>query len=447
MNSTHLQSTVVVFAVVLFLQTGSLYAKEVSCSYTSDFLSASSPVFQTIRYQDTFTPEWKKHWDRARTYFEKNKFVEASEQYKALLSKKDTIEQARWEYVTVLMRLKLWQDAATELRILKNVESELPRYQLAGAEIALGLEDYSAAAKLYALMYSTLDTKKNCRLDITRILKGYIAALQGLGDYSQLLPPMEELTALQPLDSSLQKQFAEFALQAKKPLKALGILNDLRTKIADDPEIYQRLATLYTSLGNEEMAATCWQQVIGLRPDNLEANTSLVKYYKLQGNLYMELKHVEHLLKLKPNDKNLLLLSAQIYNSLHRPDRTLDCYNKLLTLEPGTPEIIEKKAKVLPAVVNQLLGLLHNSTTGMLWKDLVLLSSDKKEIYKRMADILRVQGEKEQLVEVLHALQPEDPANMDIPKEVHLLRKELCKSNVLATSKGESSRKPVIISH
>lgn len=90
---------------------------------------------------------------------------------------------------------------------------------------------------------------------------------------------------------------------------------------------------------------------------------------------------------------------------------------------------------------------MDNSTTGMLWKDLVLLPSDKKEIYKRMADILRVRGEKEPLVEVLHALQPEDPANMDIPKEVHLLGKELRRSNILATSKGESSRNPVIISH
>jgi hypothetical protein len=68
-----------------------------------------------ITYQDDPGPEWKKIWDQARRLYARKKYGQAQVQYELLLASKDNVDQARWEYVTILMCRRQWQKADAEL--------------------------------------------------------------------------------------------------------------------------------------------------------------------------------------------------------------------------------------------------------------------------------------------------------------------------------------------
>lgn len=415
-----------------------------SCNKTVDLFSYAQPPAHIIRYSEDLEPEWKKTWDRARILFASNQYEKSLEQYRLLLEEKKNIDQARWEYVSVLLRLQRWQKAAVELSQLVNNDPENPAYEFARAEIALGLKNYRSAAQLYARLYAASNKKRPCTTANIKLLKGYVISLQALGKYSMLLPLLEELVRLQPADLAAQKSLVEVALQNNLPQKALFILKKLSRQAPGDVQVFQTMAHLYQDTGNTEMAAACWQQVVGIDPDNIEANTYLIDYYAHADNPSMQLKHVEHLLSILPNKRKLILQAADLYRVLHRSDRALDYYNQILTREPGNSEILSIKNTLIPEVVEQLLALIQ---TGSLWQELVRAPADKKNIYKSMAEMLRVKGEKKHLLEVLIAVQQVDPVDMNIPKEINLLKKQIQKEKILASTEKTLSRIPDIISH
>jgi len=418
-----------------------------SCNNTVDVLSFAQPPAHIINYRDDLAPDWKKTWDRARMLFVGNQYEKSLEQYRLLLEKKKNIDQARWEYISVLICLKKWQKAAVELSQLINNGPENQTYELARAEIALGLKDYKSAAKLFAHLYAASDKKSSCKAENIKLLKGYVVSLKALGEYSTLLPFIEELVRLQPADLAMQKSLVEVALQNDLPQKALFILKQLARQAPGDVQIFQTMASLYQARGNTEMASTCWQQVIGIDPDNIEANTYLIDYYAQADNPSMQLKHVEHLLSISPNNRMLILQAADLYRVLHRSDKALDYYNQILTQEPGNSDILSIKNSLVPEVVEQLLALINGGSSVSLWQELVRAPADKKDIYKSMAEILRVKGKKKQLLEVLIALQQVDPVDMNIPKEINLLKKQVRKEKILASSEKTLSREPDILSH
>ncbi len=431
-------------ATLLLMLSLPLSVSSVECDQSVLNFGSGQVPGHFIVYQDDLVPEWKKIWDRARSLYKQKKFGQAQVQYELLLARKENVDQARWEYVSILMCLEQWQRAVAELGVLISHDPDRAEYQLAGAEIALGRGDFSSAVKVYAPLHEQCIVT-GCNDDTIRILTGYIAALEGLGRVEVLMPLMEQLIRLRPDDYALQKRSADIAIKNDQPQRALVILGTLLQNNQEDPEVLQRVAWIQMSLGNRVEAASYWQQVVGLNGECREAHEQLIGYYHWLENPAMELKHVEALLLIMPDDSNLLEQAGRLHLALDRPDRALEYYGVLLSLQPGNRSIEQLKQQALHEFAGKLLVLVENNGPGMLWQDLAQVTTDHAGVYLAMADMLREQGRRDKLIEVLFVIHHEIPGDAGIRNELAILLKEQGRGNILASSRDTDSRDPVIL--
>ncbi len=416
--------------------------------YVSSAISAvdceqASPGFSTeyfISYQDDSAPEWKKLWDQARTLYSQKKYDQALVQYELLLAGKDNIDQARWEYVTVLICRRQLQKAGAELAVLISHDPDRWEYQLAEAEVAVGSGDFISGVERYAQLYSR-HTAAGSTGDREQILSGYIDALEGLGKFTDLMPLMEQLAVLRPADSGLKLRMAATAIKTDQPRKALAILRGLAKQNPENLKVLQELARVLTAMGSEKEAGACWQQVIGIDPADREANRQLITYYQVAGNLSMELKHVERLLLLVPDDTELLAQAGRLNIALDRPDRAIGFYNCLLSLQPDNSEIEQQKDRALHDFAAKLVDLIENTGSSLLWQDLVQVTDDRIGVYHALADMLRAQGRRAALIQVLLVIHNEVPGDEVTGAELENLLKEQAGSDILASS-GEGASTP-----
>jgi len=397
-----------------------------------------------ITYQKDPAPEWKKTWDQARESYGQGKYEQAQVYYEQLLAQKDNVDQARWEYVTILMCLNQWQKAGIELGVLISHDPKRPEYELARAEIALGSAELDEAVKIYRSLYEQQCVVLGCTEGKSRILSGYINVLEKLGEMDELAPLLEELIKLRPDDSAVLKKAAVIALKNNRPQKALFFFNKLAENIPDDSTTFQQIALIQESLGNIKKAAAYWQEVVGLDPLNRSANTRLIDYYKKLGNGPMELKHVEALLELAPTDSEFLERAAQLHEHMDRPDRALEYYDQLLSLQPLNNEVKLHKEHAVRQLAVKLLSLVENSGSDMLWQDLVRVTDDRTAVYRAMASLLRQeQGKRNELIEVLLVINHESPADIAIRDELIALIKEQGRDDLLASVWDVDSTPPV----
>lgn len=397
-----------------------------------------------ISYSDDTAPEWKKIWDRARSLYRQKKFAQAGTQYELLLTRKENIDQARWEYVSVLMCLSQWQRAEVELGMLTSHHPERIEYQLAGAEIAFRSGDYTSAVQEYASLYHQ-STLSGCNEDMVQILTGYIEALEGLGRIEALIPLMEQLIRLRPEDQALQLKLADIAVMNNQPKRAMAVLQELEQTSQDDPAVLERIARVLTVQGKRMEAASYWQQLVGLDRLNREAHEQLIAYYHWQKQPPMELKHVESLLLVMSDDTTLFERAIRLQLALDRPDRALKYCNLLLSMQPDNVMAGQLKQQALYEFAEKLLVLVDNNGHGMLWQDLARVTADYAGVYFAMADMLREQGRRHELIEVLSVINRAIPDNIEISNELSQLLKIQGRDTILASSRDTESRDPVIL--
>ena len=397
-----------------------------------------------ITYQEDQVPEWKKTWDQARKLYGRKKYEQARRYYEQLLAQKDTVDQARWEYVTLLMCLKQWQKAGIEIGVLISHDPKRLEYQLARAEIAFESGELHEAEKIYTSLYEQQCVVSGCTKGKAEILSGYINVLEELGKMDVLSPLLEELIRLRPDDGAVQKKAAEISLKNNHPHRALLFLNKLAENEPDDSTNFQQIALIHESLGNTKKAAAYWQEVVGLDPHSRPANRRLIDYYHKLNNVPMELKHVEALLELIPDDNEMLKRAAQLHEQMNRPDRALDYYDRLLSLQPKNNEIKLHKKHAVQQLAVKLLSLVENSGSDMLWQDLVQVTDDRMAVYRAIASLLRRdQGKRNELIEVLLVINHESPADSAIHDELTTLIKEQGRDDLLVSVRDDDAISPV----
>ncbi len=144
---------------------------------------------------------------------------------------------------------------------------------------------------------------------------------------------------------------------------------------------------------------------------------------------------------------NLLERAGQLQLALDRPDRALEYYDILLSRQPGNKVIEQLKQQALREFAGKLLILVENNGPGMLWQDLAQVTTDHAGVYLAMADMLREQGRRDKLIEVLLVIHHEIPGDAVIRNELAALLKEQGRGTILASSRNaDSSRDPVILS-
>lgn len=358
-------------------------------------------------------PDWKTDWDQARDLCRRGLFGQALVQYELVLKKKSTVDEARWEYVSLLMRKQRWQQAGKELDTLLAHDPGKRKFLLARAMVFLQEDQLEQAVILYSRLH-----KESSKTDIQEVLIGLISALDRQGNSKAQLPLLEELVRLKPGDLALVKQLAGLTLEVGETEKVSGILGELSQQHPDDVELLRLAARSLDALDKPEQAAAKWQQVIALQPSDPEANGRLVTYYQQHGNVEMALVHVERQLKHEPARVDLLLVAGQLHKQLDNLGQALDYFNFYLDLVPDDQNVISERDYIRKELATDLIALVEYTDVNLLWHDLEQVTSDRAGVYMQMADLLRTQGKRTELTEVLLTLYQHDAGNPLLLREL-----------------------------
>ncbi|GBE13160.1 tetratricopeptide repeat protein [bacterium BMS3Bbin14] len=397
-------------------------------------------------------PDWKLIWDQARQLAREKKYREALVQYELLFGRKENIDEARWEYTTILIHLERWRHAETQLDMLTAHNPDNKNYLLALAQVSLAMGNVERAVKLYGQLYGQAPDSP----EAVPALEGLIRALERQGQDEALLPLIEQLILRKPNDLNLQKKLARLSLKLNRTGKAGDMLQKLRQIAPNDPEVLLLSARLQKKLGHVQQAAVFWRRLVALEPGNQEGRRQLMLYYRDWGNGSMELKQIEALLKNNPGDIGLLDRGAELNMELGRADRALEYYDCSLALKPDDKAIVRMRHEAQKVLARDFLALVENNGSRMLWHDLVKVTADRPGVYRAIADLLREQGKVAELIDVLTIIHQEDPgdkqAGVELAdllekqgrvNEARLLRKEMNRAGKI----NKSEKKKPLLQH
>ncbi|WP_457574613.1 tetratricopeptide repeat protein [Desulfolithobacter sp.] len=353
-----------------------------------------------IAYPGLLAPAWKQTWDLARQLVRERKLGEARIQYQLLLEKKPGVDEARWEYATILIEQKHWDEAGPQLEQLLEHDPENEKYVLALARVSLMTGNYDRALSLYGQFYErNPDSPK-----AVKALHGLVTVLERQKRPEMVLPLVEQLMLREPGNSALQLKAARLALELDKVERARNLLQTLRHREPDNPEVIGLLARAADRLGLVGEAALWYQVLVGLDPENRQANRWLLTYYHDLNRPAMELRHVEILLKGSPDDAVLLERAGVLNMELGQTGRALDYFHFAQMLDPDNERLAGEKKKAEKKLARELVALVENRGADMLWADLDRITSDRVGVYRAMAELLQAQGKQVELIAVLRIL-------------------------------------------
>ncbi len=373
-----------------------------------------------ILYRDAEVPPWKAAWDRARNLSRQGRYEQALAQYKGLLAGKDNVDEARWEYTSILLYLGRWHQAGEQLDILLRNDPKNRRYLLARGRVDLALGQVERAAAIFGRLYE----ERPAATDAAQALSGLIQALEKQKKGVIILPLVEQLILRRPNDSALKIKAADLAAEAGQLDKAQGYLRAVLGQHPGDVRALRRLAQLCERRGRVDAAASYWQLLLAHDARDAQAHRHLVRYFDRRDDRVEELRHVMALLDLFPADTSLLKRAGELNLQTGRADKALDYFTWYLALRPDDLQVQGQREDARRALAVSLLALVENARTQELWQDLVRVTSDRIGVYRAMADLLRKQGKRRELLEVLRIIHQQDPGDRDVTAELARLQRK-----------------------
>ena len=361
-------------------------------------------------------PRWKIDWDRARELYRQGKAGQALVQYELLLQKKGNIDEARWEYASILIQHGRWRQAGKQLDILRTHDPDSHRYMLARAKVFLHTGPIDQAVKEYGELYESSPEGP----DALKALRGLIDALGKQGNREAQLPLLELLLLRSPNDFSLVKRTGALALDLGKPVKAEDLLIKALDDHSDDAQLVKLLARTESALKKNEQAAQYWQQLVALKPDDIQANSWLTKYYLHKGNIGMALVHVERQLKVDPINADLILQAAHLHQRMGRPGKALDYLSLYLDLVPADIRVRQEREQIRAGLSAGLIALITEKggkNINRLWRDVGRMTRDRQGVFQHLADQLKADGKQRELAAVLRLLHGQRPLDRHMDRE------------------------------
>lgn len=418
-----------IFVVSVLLISQSFVSAGTSVDAKTGLLSPETTVpDRDIQYSGkNVLPQWKIDWDQARALCRKGKIGQALVQYELLLQEKSTVDEARWEYASLLVREKRWQQAGKELDTLLVHDPGNRKYLLARARVSLQEGLTEQAIKQYGQLYEG----RPAGADALEALTGLITALDKQGNKEAQLPLLEQLLLRKPGDLSLLKRTGSLSLELGQAGKTRDLLLKPLREHPDDVDLLRLLAHAEERLNNPGQAACFYQQLVALLPGDIQANSWLSKYYQALGNLEMALVHVRRQLKFDPGNADLILQAARLYDQMGRFGKALDYFYLYLELVPGNQDVIKQRNHTRKEMALNLIALVENRKVEQLWKDLQKMTSDREGVFQQLADWFREQDKQVELTEVLLLLYRQHPGDQQIYQELATLLEEQGRYNEL----------------
>ncbi len=353
-------------------------------------------------------PEWRVLWDRARELARQERYTEASRQYAELLSRKDNIEEANWEYCQVLLRIG---DNATATRILAALLEKTPHrndYLLAGARLAEEAGDDERAVRYFGKVLE----KDPAGPDAEVALTGLVNSLRRQGKNSLALPLLEGLSRRRPDDRQILRTLATDAYQLGREQLARQLYNRLLAFSDIDDQVVLQAAELFDRPGHEVRRRQLWQEYLRRHPDYLPFRARLAADLIAEKQNEAALEQLQYLIDHAADNRQYLLQAGELcLYGLNRPDKALFFFARYNSRYPDDQSIMKRIRDIQSILANDFLAIVENDGAWQLWRDLAEIAPNRLAIYQEMAELLERAGKEEELLEILLILHRHAPVD------------------------------------
>jgi tetratricopeptide (TPR) repeat protein len=172
-------------------------------------------------------------------------------------------------------------------------------------------KNYLALDKLAsALKYSNLSINyDSTELDYYDLLAEIFIQAREVDSAAAVL---ERIIELDPGRINTYYQLANI-YEDSKPLKAIGIYEDLTKHIGPDWNVLIHIAELYEKLGYKEEAANALQELLTIAPSNLALQKMVIDFYQRVGKYDEAVKMLDDIIELIPDDLDAREKKAQTF--------------------------------------------------------------------------------------------------------------------------------------
>lgn len=355
---------------------------------------------RTIQLKEDGDVAWKTLWDEARQLVRQGRPEKAVPVYEVLLGKRQDLELARWEFVSLLLHLSRGGKALPHLEKLVEASPQNLPYLTALAETLFEQGNFARSVEM---------RKRILRQepDNARALEGLAWGLLRQGKKAEALPAFEELYQKEPEHGMLRETLSQLYYDLELYDKARPHIQALAAKENSAPELLRTAARLHDRLGLGSQSAHYWQRLLGHLPRNPEALEWLAAYHQKEGRAEAALPYLTALLAGEPSSPQLLKRLGRTYFGLARFSEALKTFERYIALKPGDLEVLRLMVETHAALGNRSQSMLT------LARVLSLDSESNLENLEKAADLYEENGRHREAAVVYERIlqsRPDDPA-------------------------------------
>lgn len=357
------------------------------------------------------TPEWKVLWDKARHFTRNEDYLHAVKAYSELFSVKPNIEEATWEYCQALLKVEDFSTASRIIGVLLDENSNNIDYLLAGGAIAAHWGNYETAVSYYGKVLEHNPTGQ----DSDKALLGLATSIRNQGKKKLSFALLEQLSIRHPENNTIIHYLASDAEELGKGEKSRKLYAKLMQDRQVDDQIIFEAARVFDVPGFEKERNSLWLKYLERHPEYLPYRERLVQFYIENGALESALSQLNYLADHTENNDDFLLKAGTLFQrDLNRPDSALSYFERYSEKNPEDLLIKRKITEIQSILAKDLHAIVGNVGASQLWKNLNEITKNPLPIFLELADILEINGQTEELIEVLTTLYAHSSTNEEI---------------------------------
>ncbi len=162
------------------------------------------------------------------------------------------------------------------------------------------------------------------------------------GDYRSARDSFQAALALKPDDPTLLYNIGECYDRAGDTVNAERVYAECLLHAANHADCRHALASLLVRVGRRPDAERMVQDWLAREPKLAAAYAEDGWLWHQAGDLPRAQVRLQQALELDPRDPRALVEMARVYEALHRPDRALALYERVLASNPNQVEIVKR---------------------------------------------------------------------------------------------------------
>lgn len=356
-------------------------------------------------------PFWKALWDGARQLTKEGQTEQARMAYERLLAFKPNIVVALWEYCRILVELRQWDAAEQSLEKLLELEPDNLEYILAAANTALRNTHHNKARAYFG---KVLENSPAGAWSVPA-MRGLAQSFEGLGMDKSALLILEQLHQRDTSQHTVAAKLASLSKKLKLGEKARYYFSILAEKHPFESEYLAEAGDAHNVPGYRDKASHYYEKYLEKNPDSLAVRKKLAQCYLDMGRIESGIVHLKKVYLLDNLSSSLALRIADLYfKDLNRPDRALFYYEQYYAAFQDNTTIAATIDRIHKLLARQYLPIVENEAAERLWHDLDIVTSNKRKIFTRIAEIFKERGQYSEHLAVLEFLHNKNPDDLDL---------------------------------